>query len=134
MPSGINESRNRVCLSMFLDLNNDDHYKAWTIANSLKGERIFTPVIVDLLIMHSEFLSGDGTTFAEAYPAMHKLMSDTREGDLLKRIEGCKNLIDTYKAVDEDGWSVQITRLKNDIRRYKRQLEDFPLKRKRVTL
>jgi hypothetical protein len=87
LPTGFNDTRNRVCLSMFLDLNNDDHYRAWQVAQSLKGERIFTPVIVDLLLMHSEFLRQEDTTFSEAYPGMYKLMTETRQEDLLNRLE-----------------------------------------------
>jgi hypothetical protein len=100
LPTGFNDTRNRVCLSMFLDLNNDDHFKAWQIAQALKQERIFTPVIVDLLLMHSEFLHQKDTVFSEVYPAMYKLMTETRQGDLLGRLE---QMLQTAPQAPEKG-------------------------------
>jgi hypothetical protein len=87
LPSYSSETRKREVLKVYLDMANDDHKEAYTIARSLAGERILTPTIVDLLIMHSEFLSGDDTTLHEAYPGIHKLLTETKEQKLFDRLE-----------------------------------------------
>lgn len=87
VPDSTSESRKREVLRVYLDMGNEAHSEAWNVAQSLAGERILTPTLVDLLLMHSEFLSQNTTTLAEAYPGVYQLLTETRQADLFARLE-----------------------------------------------
>lgn len=87
VPEATKASRNRQWVKVQFDLDNPEYVTAYRLAGELARKRLLAPTMRDWLLIHAEFADKDNTTFAKAYPAMYKLMTETRQEDLIGKLE-----------------------------------------------